>query len=235
MTPWFIHSAELKSGGLKEEIMRNLGNFVFIGFLVSVFFFQSGTLFAEDSGDSSSTAKVSGSSNESVRMSAGFGVGYSDSDFARANGGTGTFGPEVNVGLLHQVGSSAVYVGIDFGVTFLTYNQTSEGNARVENGAYGVSVLPSFIYRLKFPNQTLAPYFGFSIGPQIYIKKVRTLDLARNTADSSSSAYVYFQFMARPGVDIMVADGMALSLESKFGFLGADFIWLPQANITILL
>jgi hypothetical protein len=191
---------------------------------------------AEPSITAEEKTSLSASSLETARMSAGFGMGYFNSDYAKAFNGTGKFGPAVNASFSHRIGSVPVYAGLDFGVNFWTYQTTSQGSASIEHGAYGISLLPSVIYRVKFPKQPmLAPYIGFSIGPHFFILKDTAVNPSQGTVSTSSTTYVYFQFMARPGLDLVISDGIGVNFESKFGFLGADFIWLPQANIAILL
>jgi hypothetical protein len=67
------------------------------------------------------------------------------------------------------------------------------------------------------------------------IFRIRTVDVTQTQIRSDSSTDVYFELLARPGIDYQFAENMAVNFEPKFGVLNWDFIFLPQANFVVSL
>lgn len=130
-----------------------------------------------------------------------------------------------------------VFVGLDFGLNF--WSRDYYGSSVFINGPSeswtNVQLLPSVFYRVDLARpRILHPYVGLSVGPSIFIAKANSGGPAATQVNQSATK-VYFEMLFRPGISVDLSKTIAINVESKFGVLGGDFVYLPQAAISFVL
>jgi hypothetical protein len=170
------------------------------------------------------------------------GLAFFTGDYAKLYK-TGTVGFAINASVMAQATPDVpIYVGLDFGLDFWGFSGSPSVPAPTgmtnELNAVGVQFLPTAVYRFDMGAQHFYPYFGFSMGPHFHIFRQRNIPWGATSPDqirNNSSTNVYFELLARPGVDFQVADNMSVNAEAKFGLLNWDFILLPQVGFALAL
>jgi hypothetical protein len=162
----------------------------------------------------------------------GVGLGFYKSDFATTYGGS-IIGYGVNAGFLSQFGQSGLYWGGDFGIYFWGINADSTIASNIR-GAVSVHMLPSLVYRFSpLPGVSLRPFFGVSVGPNLYVFKNTQAGPGAGQVTDSGSTNFYFEILARPGIDWEFSQTFRLSAEMKVGVLNWGLIFMPQGNFSI--
>src|SRR5579859_6119957 len=106
------------------------------GLLVLLFAVCNGRIFAATSGNVSEAIPDARSQSETF-VSAGPGL-------VLLNGSTGW---SVNVGALHEIGTTDLFVGADLGLDFWNFNPAIGATGTFATGATAVQLLPTAIYR----------------------------------------------------------------------------------------
>ncbi len=88
------------------------------------------------------------------------------------------------------------------------------------SGQTVLSLLPTALYGFDVGWANAHPYLGVAIGPAL-------------SFESSRDNRILFEFLVRPGMQFDVAKNMFLTLEPKLGWLGSDFLFLPQASLVL--
>lgn len=111
--------------------------------------------------------------------------------------------------IVTQVAPS-VYLGGDFGLHL--WGAADKGT----NNVTGLELLPTLIYMFGNADRVFQPYLGGAAGPYIRM---------------SSDTVVQFALLARPGANLSLSRNVGVNLEAKFGQLGTEFFFQPQAGI----
>ena len=184
-------------------------------------------VFAEEG---ASTAATTTPPVPSLVFTAGTGLVIHSGNLARQYN-SGTVGYALNAGVLSQVTEAPLYLGLDFAMNFFGYQPPA---GVTDNSSVGLQFLPTMVYRFgEVAGYNVAPYFGFSAGPHLHVHRTRTS--AAGTTNSNSSTNLWFQLLARPGVDFNLMEMLAINVEPKFGVLNWDFIFLPSVNVSVAL
>lgn len=150
----------------------------------------------------------------------------------------GSVGWAMNFSFLRQLGDTNFYVGGDVGLNFFTFDnqRNPAAGTDIQRTSTAIQLLPSMVYR--FPDTSeynVTPYFGFSMGPNVYLHRQRFSDAARGEVSSDRDTKLYFELLARPGADVHLTETLALNVEPKFGLLNWDFIFMPQVALALTL
>ena len=153
---------------------------------------------------------------------------------------SGSLGYGLNATVVGQIADAPLYAGIDFALDFWGFNAPTgsalPAGTSMDRSLVGIQLTPTILYRFD-PSKVygIYPYFGLSVGPNFQVFRERTLDTLHSEIKSTSQTSVLFELLVRPGVDFQVADSVALNVETKFGVLDWDFVFLPQVNFVLLL
>ena len=153
---------------------------------------------------------------------------------------SGSLGYGLNATVVGQVTDAPLYAGLDFALDFWGFDSPAgaalPSGSTLDRSLVGIQLTPTILYRFD-PSKVygIYPYFGFSVGPHFQVFRQRTIDTVHSAIKSTSDTSVLFELLVRPGVDFQLTDVVAINVESKFGVLDWDFIFLPQVNFVLSL
>lgn len=142
----------------------------------------------------------------------------------------GNLGWAINFGALSQMsGHQNLFYGLDAGLNFWSFQAATAPIASISTSATGVQLLPTVLYRFEIAGPSIFPYIGLSVGPNLYLERQ---SLGGGTQTNTT---LYLESLVRPGFFTQLGKTVSLQVEAKFGLLGTNFIFLPQANVVFAL
>ena len=124
-----------------------------------------------------------------------------------------------------------IYIGADLGVDF--FSRDFGYYTGLNENWVNFQALFTAIYRFDLTKpKILHPYAGFSLGPAILVARGTS---AGPSYLSGSETNFYAEFLLRPGCTVDLSRTIAINAEAKFGILGGDLIWIPNAAVAFAL
>ena len=119
----------------------------------------------------------------------------------------------IPISILSRVGHSTLFVGVDTGINFWEFVIPGQGRVR----RTGVPVLPTLIYQSEnATTDMLHPFLGISGGT--HLMKI------------DNTVTPVLEVLIRAGVQFDMSNLFSLSLDTRFGMLGTQFVFFPQLS-----